>query len=84
MVFNPDINKPAEEGMFTNRSSSSNSPVGFNAITMKSVEAHKHLQLILDSKLNFNKHFDENIFKANRIIGVIRRLHQYLPLFVRT
>ena len=37
------------------------------------------LVLILDSKLSFNKHLDEKIAKANKGIGIIRRLYHYLP-----
>ena len=79
MVFNPDITKPAEEVLFTNRTSSIYSPISFDGIAIKSVDDHKHLGLVLDSKLTFNKHIDEKISIANRGIGIIRRLYHYLP-----
>ena len=82
MLFNPAITKPAEEVLFTNRSTSIYCPVAFDGIAIEPVSDHKHLGLILDSKLTFNKHIDEKIFIANRGGGgggVIRRLYHYLP-----
>ena len=37
-------------------------------------DIQKHLGIILDSKLNFNVHIDQNTKKQNRIIGLVRRL----------
>ena len=79
MLFNPDITKPAEKVLFTNRSTSTYCPIAFDGITIKPVSDHKHLGLILDCKLTFNKHIDETISIANRGVGVIRRLYHYLP-----
>ena len=79
MLFNPDITKPAEEVLFTNRSTSTYCPIAFDGIAIEPVSDHKHLGLILDSKLTFNKHIDEKISIANRGVGVIRRLYHYSP-----
>ena len=79
MLFNPDITKPAEEVLFTNRSTSTYCPIAFDGIAIEPVSDHKHLGLILHSKLTFNKHIDEKISIANRRVGVIRRLYHYLP-----
>ena len=59
MLFNPDITKPAEEVLFTNRNASTHFPIAFDGISIKPVSEYKHLGLILDSKLTFNKHIDE-------------------------
>ena len=40
---------------------------------------HKHLGMILDSKLNFKCHLSEKISKANKGIGIIKRLYNFLP-----
>ena len=66
MLFNPDITKPAEEVLFTNRSTSTYCPIAFDGIAIEPASDHKHLGLILDSKLTFNKHIDEKISIANR------------------
>ena len=41
---------------------------------------HKHLGLILDSKLSFAKHISEKISTARKGIGIIKHLAPYLPL----
>ena len=46
MLFNPDITKPAEEVLFTNRSTSTYCPVAFDGIAIEPVSDHKHLGLI--------------------------------------
>ena len=35
--------------------------------------------MILDSKHNFNNHLSDKICKANKGIGIIRRLYKFLP-----
>ena len=74
MLFHPDITKPVEEVLFTNRITSTYCPIAFDGIAIKPISDHKHLGLILDSKLTFNKHINEKIS-----IGVIRRLYHDLP-----
>ena len=41
---------------------------------------HKHLGLILDSKLSFAKHLSEKISTTRKGIGIIKHLAPYLPL----
>ena len=40
---------------------------------------HKHLGLVLDEKLTFGYHLSEKISKANKGIGLIKRLYFHLP-----
>ena len=40
----------------------------------------KHLGLILESKLSFEKHLNEKIIKAKKNIGIIKYLLKILPL----
>jgi len=42
-------------------------------------ESHKHLGLILDPKLTFDHHLREKCLKANRGIGLINKLRNFLP-----
>ena len=50
------------------------SPLSFNQVQLKLSESHKHLGLILDTKLKFNEHLEDKLNKWNRIIGSIKKL----------
>ena len=39
----------------------------------------KHLGIYLDEKFNFSNHIKEKISKANKGIGILRKLHNVLP-----
>ena len=47
---------------------------------MPKVNEQKHLGLILDSKLSFERHVNEKIIKAKKFIGIIKYLSKFLPL----
>ena len=51
----------------------------FNNFVVLNQDVHKDLGLILDSGLTFDHHLKEKISKANRGIGLIRRLRMYVP-----
>ena len=51
----------------------------FNNVPVKRCSIQKHLGFHLDEKLNFNHHVKENITKANKGIGVIKKLSNILP-----
>ena len=79
--WNPDPTKQAEEIIFSQkRRSPDHPPIYFNNFEVKKVSDHKHLGLILDSKLSFVKHINEKIASARKGIGVIKHLAPYLPL----
>ena len=46
---------------------------------MLCLSSQKHLGMILDKELNFNEHLDNKISKANKGIGMIRKLHHIVP-----
>ena len=50
--------------------------LGINDVTRN--DEHKHLGLILDSKLNFNSHIRQAILKARQGIGMIKYLSKYV------
>ena len=52
-------------------------PVDFNNNVIKKYPHHKHLGIILDSKLGFN--VDQKIKKCNKLIGLTRRLSVNVP-----
>ena len=81
MSFNPDPTKPAEEIIFSRKRGCQNHPpLFFNNEEVKQVNEHKHLGLILDSKLTFSSHINEKLSKARKGIGVIKYLSSYVPV----
>ena len=80
MVFNPDPTKQATEVVFSRKNKPVNHPtLYFNDIPVASAPFQKHLGLFLDEKLTFGHHLNEKISKANKGIGLIKRLYSYLP-----
>ena len=76
MKFNAD---KTEEVVFSCKREKSIHPIlklGDEIISKKS--EHKHLGLILDSKLNFKSHIREAIVKARRGIGLLKYLSKYV------
>ena len=51
----------------------------FNDFPVKRCSIQKHLGIHLDKKLNFNHHVKEKITKANKDIGMIKKLRNILP-----
>ena len=81
MQFNPDPNKQANEVIFSRKTNSNNlshPPIKFNNNISKCPH-QKHLEIVLDSKVNFNAHLDQKIKMCNRKTGLIRRLSINLP-----
>ena len=80
MSFNPNISKQAQEVIFSRKYVKASHPaVFFNDIPVARCSTHKHLGMYLDEKLNFGHHITEKIAKANKDIGVIKKLHNALP-----
>ena len=78
--FNPDPSKQAKEIVFSKKRCVTQLPVlMFNNNVISSTDSHKHLRMILDSKLSFINHLKGKI--ANKGIGIIRRLYKFLPRF---
>ena len=79
MQFNPDINKQAIQVIFFQRKGTVvQPPILFNGSEFAIKLEHKHLGMILDSKLNFHRHIREAIIKARRGIGIIPLLSKYV------
>ena len=57
MSFNPDINKQTQEVIFSCKLQKSDHPsLMFSSTNVTQSEIRKHLQMFLDSKLDFKKH----------------------------
>ena len=81
LAFNPDINKQAVEVLFSHKLIKAvHPPLYFNGDEVLSVTEHKHLGLLLDSKLSFVQHVNEKIKIAKKSLGVLKYLSSYLPL----
>ena len=81
MSFNPDPSKQVVEVYFSRRTVSlTNPPLIFGNSSVSNCDYHKHLCLLLDNKLVFDRHLREQISKANKGIGLIKRLRKFLPL----
>ena len=80
MIFNPDITKQAQEVIFSRKSQKTDHPaVYFNDASVEKTSCQKHLGMHLDEKLSFNTHIKDKIAKANKGIGIIRKLSYFLP-----
>ena len=80
MSFNPDPNKQAVEVTFSTKRVKTDHPdMLFGGVTVVRVEEHKHLGVILDSKLSFASHIQTAITKPRQGIGMIKYLSKHLP-----
>ena len=71
-------NQPAYEVVFScKRTKAHHSLLMIN--NEKHVSIHKHLVLILVSKLDFNEHINTVLFKVNKMIGLFRNFQNSLP-----
>ena len=67
MQFNPDPNKQATELLFSCKKNSRNHPpLFFNGTVLPIVNEQKHLGLVLESKLSFERHLNEKIIKQKK------------------
>ena len=80
MCFNPDPSKQAVQQVFSRKRKKIDHPIlYFNNLEAKSVNEHKHLGLIMDTKLTFASHINDKLSKARKGIGILKSLNQYLP-----
>ena len=80
MLFNPDPQKQAVELIFSRKTKELDLPeIIFNNIPVMKVDEHKHLGIILDSKLSFSAHIKSAISKTSKGIGLPKYLSKYLP-----
>ena len=79
MSFNPDISKQVHEVIFPRkRYVSSHPPLSFNNIPVVQTNSQKYLGMQLEKKLNFEEHLKKVKSKANKTIGIIRKLQNPL------
>ena len=80
MSFNPDYTKPAHKVVFSRKRIETHHPLlMINSVPVKSVPFHEHLELILDSKFNFNEHIYTLLSKVNKMIPLFQKFQHILP-----
>ena len=79
MSFNPDPNKQAQEVIFSRKLNKPNHPsLNFNNTVVIQSTNHKHLGMILDTKLDFLRHLKDKLTKISKTIGLLRKLQKIL------
>ena len=81
MRFNLDPNKQVNQTIFSGKLVSSNllHPPAKSNTDITRCSHQKHLEVVLESNLNFNTHIDQKIKKCNKMIGLIKRHSVNLP-----
>ena len=70
--FQPDPKKQAERVIFSQKSKAiSHPPLVLNNNNVIQTISQKHLGIILDTRLSFEKHLETLIYKINKTIGLI-------------
>ena len=82
MNFNPDLNKQAQEIIFSRKKTTSLHPVvHFYNGPVKLTQIHKHFEIMLDSNLSYEYHIRSMLNKVNKTIGFLRKFQLILPRF---
>ena len=79
MSFRPDISKQTLELIISGeRTIISHLSLTFNDIPVAQTCSQKHLEMILDNKLNFEEHLHKVVLKVDKTIDVICKLQNIL------
>ena len=79
MLFNPDPNKQAVEIVFSKKHEKDNyPPMNFNGDNIQIAISLKHIDLVLDSKLDFNENINNKVNKRNKITDIMKKLSLFL------
>ena len=77
--FNRDLTTQAQEIIFSKKKTVSIHPVVyFNNTPVNSTATHKHLGMILDSKLSYENHLQSVFSRVNKTIGLLRKFQPTL------
>ena len=77
MSFNPDINKQAQEAIFSRKLQKSNHlSLTFNGTSVTQFEIQRHFEMFMDLKLDFKEHIQKVLNKVIKTIGLLRKLHK--------
>ena len=74
MSLNPDPNKQAQEIVFSRKLNKPNHPTSnFNNIVAIQSLTHKHLGMILDTKLDFQEYLKDKLSKTSKTTGKLKK-----------
>ena len=80
MNFNLDTTKQAQEVIFSRKVKKTvHPPLLFNNASVTRTSSQKHLGIILDNQLKFDDHIKMVLRKISKTIGLLRKLHNFLP-----
>ena len=75
MSFNPDLNKQAQEVIFSRKLNKSSHPkIFFNNAPVVCANWPKHLGIFLEESVNFSHHIKGKMSKAMKGIGITKKL----------
>ena len=78
--FNPDPSKQDQEVIFSRKSKrSTHPPLVFNNNNVFQTYSQKYPGVIVDFKLTFKEHLSNVLAKANKAVGLLRKLCNILP-----
>ena len=79
MSFNPDLSKQAVEIVFSHKSHPTVcETLYFSDIPVKKVDDTQHIGMILDSRLNFQKHLEKKLAKSNKGLGMMKQVKKWI------
>ena len=82
MIFNCDFTKQEQEVTFSRKTKKLlHHNLSFNDVLLKNSIYQKHLELILDAKLNFVEHIKSITQKISNTMGLLRRFQPILPRY---
>ena len=77
MNFNPDINRQAQEAIFSRKLQKSNHlSLTFNGTSVTQSEIQRHFEMFMDLKLDFKEHIQKVLNKVIKTIGLLRKLQK--------
>ena len=80
MTFNPALNKQAQEVIFPRKLKKvCHPPLRFSNDNVSQASSQKHLRLMLDDRLKFDKHLTNVSDKISRTKGLLWKLLNILP-----
>ena len=79
MNFNPDSSKQAQKIIFSRKiQKTNNNPVYFNHNSVQQVLSQKHVEMYLDTKLDFQEHLHNVLSEVNKTIGLLHKFQAFL------